>query len=330
MVVRRRILAAVGFVALIVIVVVIASAVGGGKREAVESYGRNVSQIAKESNENVSAPFFEAISGAAAQPHGSVEEKINGLRVAAEGQTSHAEKLNVPSGLEAAQRDLLLVLDLRTEGLMKIGGRIAVALGGGSESATAYKQIAGDMEGFLASDVVYSQRVAPLIEESLSANGASGQTVAASHFLPNLGWLEPNTVMARISGHSAPTTATSVSPGTHGSALVGVSVGTTTLVPSELNHINSGPNPTFNVKVEDVGESSESNVKVDVTVTTAGKQYSDYNIIPKTTPGQSTTVEVPIEGLPLNTGAKVEVYVEPVPGETNLENNKATYEATFS
>ena len=41
-------------------------------------------------------------------------------------------------------------------------------------------------------------------------------------------------------------------------------------------------------------------------------------------------MEVPIEGLPLNTGAKVEVYVEPVPGETDLENNKATYEATFS
>ncbi len=329
-VVRRRILAGVGFIALIVIIVVIASAVGGGKREALETYARNVSQITKESNEDVSAPFFEALSGAAAQPHGSVEEKINDLRVAAEAQTAHAEKLGIPSGLEAAQRDFLLALDLRTEALMKIGGRMAVALGGGSESATAYKQIAGDMESFLASDVVHSQRVAPLIEEALSANGASGQTVAASHFLPNLGWLEPSTVMARITGHATPTSSTSVSPGTHGSALTGVSVGGNTLVPGELNHVKSGPNPTFDVKVEDNGENSETNVKVNVTVTTAGKQYTDYNVIPKTTPGQSSTVEVPIEGLPLNTGAKVEVSVEPVPGETDLENNKATYEATFS
>jgi hypothetical protein len=326
-VVRRRVLAIAGVVVLVAVIVLIASLVSGGKQEALEGYGRNVSAIAKESNEDVAAPFFQAISGAGSQQRGSVEERIDEYRELAEHQSARAEKLSVPSSLEAAQRYFLLVLGMRAEGLTKIRGLIAVALGGGSESANAYKQIAGAMEIFLSSDVVYSQRVAPLIEESLSANGVSGQTIAPSRFLPNLGWLETATVTARISGHTAPSAA--IAPGTHGSSLVGVSVGSTALVPGELNHINSGASPTFTVKVEDDGENAESNVKVDVTVTTAGKQYSAYNLIPKTTPGQSSTVEVPIEGLPLNTGAKVEVYVEPVPGETDLENNKATYEATF-
>jgi hypothetical protein len=330
MIVRRRVLAGIGAVALIAIIVLIATLVGGGKREALEGYGRNVSTIAKESNEDVAAPFFQAISGASSQQHGSVEERINELRVLSENQSTRAEKLSVPSDVEAAQRYFLQVLGMRTEGLSKIRGLIAVALGGGSESATAYKQIAGAMEIFLSSDVIYSQRVAPLIEESLAANGASGQTIAASRFLPNLGWLETATVTARISGHSTPSTSGAASPGTHGSALSGVSVGGTALTSGELNHVGGGGNPTFTVKVENNGESTETNVKVTVTVTTGGKQYSAYNLIPKTTPGQSTTVEVPVEGLPLNTGAKIEVYVEPVPGETNLENNKATYEAIFA
>ena len=162
------------------IVIVIASAVSGGKREALETYGRNVSQIAKESEEDVAVPFFQALSGAAAQPHGTVEEKINELRVASENQATKAEKLSVPSGSEAAQRYLLQVLGFRTEGLIETRGLLAEALGGSSESATKYKQMAGAMEIFLASDVVYSQRVAPLIEEALGANGASAKAPSSS------------------------------------------------------------------------------------------------------------------------------------------------------
>jgi hypothetical protein len=329
-VVRRRVLAGVALIVLILVIVLIASVVGGGKREALETYGRNVSTIAKESVENVSVPFFQAISGASAQQRGTVEEKINTLRAEAETQSKEAKDLSVPSGEEAAQRYFLQVLGMRTEGVTKIGGLISVALGGGSESANAYKQIAGAMEIFVASDVVYSQRAAPLIEEALSANGASGQSIAPSRFTPNIGWLETSTVTARITGKAAPTAGTAATPGNHGSTLVGVSVGGTALAPGELNHISGGSNPTFDVKVENGGEHAETNVRVNVTVTTSGKQYSAYNLIPQTTPGQTSTVEVPVEGVPLNTGAKVEVFIEPVPGESDVENNKATYEATFS
>jgi hypothetical protein len=324
------VLAVVGALVLIAIVVLIASLVSGSNREAVESYGRSVSSIIKESNEQVSTPFFQALSGASTAGHGSVEERIDELRADAEGQAARAQRLSVPGGLEPAQRNLLLSLGMRSEGLAKIRNLIAPALGGGSESATAYKQIAGAMELFLSSDIIYSQRVAPLIGEALSAHGASGQTLASSRFLPNLGWLETATVTARLSGHQASGATAALAPGTHGNALVGVSVGATTLTAGELNHISGGPNPTFTAKVENTGESAESDVKVDVAVQAGGKQYSAYNIAPQTTPGHPVSVEIPVEGVPLNTSAKVEVYVEPVPGETDFENNKATYEATFS
>ena len=48
--------------------------------------------------------------------------------------------------------------------------------------------------------MLYSQRVAPLIQQTLSAHGISGLSDAPTRFLPNLGWLEPTTVEPRLTG----------------------------------------------------------------------------------------------------------------------------------
>jgi hypothetical protein len=187
------------------------------------------------------------------------------------------------------------------------------------------------MEIFLASDVIYSQRVAPLIQEALAANGIHGLSTTASRFLPNLGWLEPNTVLSRLTGSQSSTSNNGVASGTHGSSLTGVSVGTTTLEPEPtINHISGGGSPTFTVNVENTGSNPENNVKVDVTVTASGKQFKASHVINSTQPESKVNVEIPVSGIPLGVAAKIEAYVEPVPGETTTENNKATYLAIFS
>ena len=56
------------------------------------------------------------------------------------------------------------------------------------------------MQLFLASDIVYNQRVAPLIKEALDKNGVSGQTIATTKSLPSLEWLSPAVVCDRIGG----------------------------------------------------------------------------------------------------------------------------------
>ena len=60
----------------------------------------------------------------------------------------------MPGGMSGAQRDLLLAFDLRAEGLAKIASLVRTALGGKAKQASTL--IAGDMEIFLASDVLYS------------------------------------------------------------------------------------------------------------------------------------------------------------------------------
>ena len=41
-------------------------------------------------------------------------------------------------------------------------------------------------------------------------------------------------------------------------------------------------------------------------------------------------MEIPVNGVPVGVASKIEVNVEPVPGETNIENNKASFIAIFS
>jgi hypothetical protein len=327
--VRRRLAAAVGVVLLIVIVLVVNGCLKGQKKQALESYNRGVSRIAQESEQQVSQPFFSALAGAGSKSALDVEVQLNQLHIQAQSQAASAKGLSVPGAMAGAQRDLLLALDLRAEGVAKVASLVRTALGGQAKQAST--TIAGDMEIFLASDVIYSQRVVPLIQETLTANGIHGQRTIPSGFLPNLGWLEPTMVLARITGQGA-SAAKNGQPvtGNHGSALKVVSVGTNTLAPEPtLNHISGGGNPTLTVQVENSGEAPETNVKVDVTVTAAGKQFKASHTIEKTEPGKTVSVDIPVTGLPLGVASKIQVNIEGVPGENDLENNKASFIAIF-
>ena len=326
--VRRLIAAGIALVVLIVIVVVVSGCVNSAHTEALKNYNRDVSRIATESDEQVSAPLFSTLTDAAGKSAVSVQVQVNQLLMQSQSLATSAKNLNAPGAMASAQRDLTLVMNLRAEGLTKIAALLPTALSGQGKQASAL--IAGDMEIFLASDVVYSQRVAPLIQQTLSSNGVHGLSTASTHFLPNIGWLEATVVQARITGQQANGQSSQLSAGTHGSALLGTSVGTNALAAEPtLNHISGGGSPTFTVAVENAGTAPESNVKVDVTVSAGGKQLKASHVVNSAEPGTKFNVEIPVSGIPLGVASKIEVNVEPVPGETNTENNKNTYLAIF-
>jgi len=325
--VRRRVAAGVAVVLLIVIVLVVSGCLKSQRLQAMKDYNRNVSLIATESGEQVSTPLFSTLTDAAGKSALNVEEQVDQLRIQAQTLASRAKGLSVPGGMGAAQGDLALAMNLRVEGLTKVAALLPTALGGQGKQASTL--IAGDMEVFLASDVIYSQRVAPLIQQTLASNGIHGLSTASSRFFPNLGWLEPATVLTRLSGKSSSQSAQTLS-GHHGSALKAVSVGTHALEPEPaLNHISGGGSPTFTVQVEDAGEFPETNVTVNVTVTSGGKPSKASHAIEKTEPAKTTSVDIPVTGVPLGAASKIEVQVEPVPGETNHEGTKNTYLAIF-
>jgi hypothetical protein len=326
--VRRRIAAGVGVVLLIVIILLINGCLKGQKTDALKTYNHEVSLVAQEFDEHVSKPLFSALSGASSKSALNVEVQVDQLRVQATDLATRVKGLSTPGEMANAQRDLLLAFDLRSEAVTKIAALTPTALGGQGKQAAAL--IAGDMEIFLASDVLYSQRVAPLIQQELKSAGVEGLTTAPSRSLPNIGWLEPTSVEARITGQTAAKKEEATS-GTHGSSLTGVSVGANTLAAEPtLNHVSGGGSPTFTVNVENGGESAETNVKVNVVVTSGGKQFKASHAIEKIEPGKTASVDIPVNGVPLGQAAKVEVNVEKVAGETNLENNKGTFLAVFA
>jgi len=327
--VRRRIAAGVGVLLLLIIILLVNGCLKGQKTQALKDYNHEVSQVAQEYDEHVSRPLFAALSGAGGKSALNVEVQIDQLRVQAQSLASKVRKLSAPGAMSGAQRNLELAFDLRSEGLVKVAALTPTALGGQGKQAVTL--MAGDMEIFLASDVVYSQRVAPLVQQALSSAGIHGLTTAPSRSLPNVGWLDATTVTARLTGQSATSPSTPATSGTHGSSLTGVSVGANTLAAEPtLNHVSGGSNPTFTVNVEDGGESAETSVKANVTVSAGGKQFKASHTVEKIEPQKTASVDIPVSGVPLGVAAKVEVSVEPVPGETNTENNKGTFLAIFA
>lgn len=329
MIVRRRVALAVAIVVLIVVVLVVNGCVKSERQTALKEYDREVAALVNESVSQVSRPLFGELTNATQKTAIDVEGQVDQLRLKAQEQATHAANLSIPGEMESAQRSLILAMNLREEGMSKIAALIGQALAGGSAAKHAITLISGDMELFLASDVLFSQRVVPYVEETLAAAKVSGTTIPAKTFLPNIGWLEPSVATQRITGQGSSSSSSS-EEGTHGSALLGASVGATALEPEPtLNHVSGGANPTFTVAVENDGSAAESEVRVDVTVTAEDKKFSASRTINSLQPESKVNVEIPVNGVPLGVGAKVEVNVEPVPGETETENNKAVYLAIF-
>jgi hypothetical protein len=319
--VRRRVAAVAALVFVVIIVLVINGCLKSQKQQSLKDYNHTVSELAAESDAQVSRPLFTALAGASGKSALDVEVQIDQLRLAARKLAERAAGLKVPGEMVGAQRALLLVFHLREEGMTKLAALVPTALG--SKSKQASTELAGDMEIFLASDVIYSQRVAPLISQTLASAGITGLTTTPT--------LDPNTTFARLTGQTAgSSTSGQAVTGNHGSALKVVSVGTNTLAGEPtLNHVSGGSNPTFTVQVENSGEFPETNVKVDIVVTAGGKQYKASHVLEKSEPGKAVNVEIPVTGIPLGAAAKVQVNVEGVPGENDLENNKGTFLVIF-
>lgn len=325
---RRRIAAGAGVVALIAIVLIVSAIVKGQKTSALEQYNHDVGQLAHESQEEVAKPLFSALVGAGGKEAINVDQQVNALHGTAQRMVEHAREMSVPGEMSEAQRNLLLALEMRAEAVEKIGGLLHELTG--SQAKSASQHLAGAMEILLASDVVWSQRVQPLAHEALAAGGVHDLATASSRSLPNLGWLNAETALARVTGKEETESSGHVGAGTHGDALTGLSVGGIALAaePAE-NHLSGGANPTFTLTFQNTGENSETNTKVVVSVTSAGKTVSGSQTVEKTEPGQTYNVNVTVKGVTTGAPAKVEAKVEKVPGETNLENNKASYLAVF-
>jgi len=341
--VRRLVAAGAVVVVLVLLVVLVRGCVGSRREQALKDYNRDVRNLVQESRNQVATQLFEALNGAANRRGEDVTTAINQLRVVAEGQLEQAEGLDAPDQMADAQHNLELVLSLRHDGVQQIADRVQAAISRSAQAGQAVDDIAAQMQAFNASDVVYSQRVAPLILRALeddgiaaSYDGREGEQVdpyAPFLYGNNFTLMSPENV-ATLLGASATGTTTDTgtpAPGLHGHQLDSVSVGGTTLEPGGTVTLPASPAPTFDIAFTNGGEHDEQNVRVDVTISgSSGTPITASTVVPTTSAGEAATAQVAFRESPPTGGvAEIRVTIAGVGGERSLDNNTATYNALF-
>jgi hypothetical protein len=354
---RRAAAAGLVLVVLIALVLGIKALLNHQAVQGLKDYNSKVAALVgpgQGEQTGVRDPFFAAIVNAfnSANPS-QVAITIQGEVHQEQLYYQQAQGWSVPAQMVGAQRQFVQALGLRYEALQAIAGEMTTALGSTSGSTsdqgTAIKEITGNMQLLLASDVIYAERVAPLITQALNQAGVTGQTVVSSTFLPDITWLTPQTVAQRILGF-VPTSlgGGTLAPGqSNGHELDGVSVqGTSGATPlqSGTATINRYPytsaGVTFVLTVKNSGNGAVHDVATEITFHKTGLDTSclrSTSQIPVTQPGQTYTSSIvfaPTSCTNLNAffnqALEMTAEVVPVRGETDKLNNVQHYLVEFT
>ncbi len=326
-------------VVVLLLVLLVKGCVDNRREAALKDYNRSVRTLVEDSRNSVSKQLFDALGGAGGRDQQQVQETISQLTSVAEEELAQAQRFDPPDAMKGAQSDLELLLSLRHDGVSNVADLIQTALGGTAGAGRAVDDIAAQMQQFNASDVIYSQRVAPLILKGLKDDGiaasydgtAGEQVLPYADFLPDISWMSPDFVASQLgaTASSGRTTGTPA-PGLHGHQIDSVSVSGTDLTTDGSNRIPATPPPTFTVNFTNGGENDETNVKVTVEIDGSGTPIRAQTIVPTTTAGEAASANVELRQSPSTSGpSTIRVTVEQVPGEETLDNNTASYTALF-
>jgi hypothetical protein len=331
--VRRSIAGGAVILVLILLVFGVRGCLDARQERAYKDYAGEVAELAQSSKQQSDAFFGLLRSGGGGAVE--VEQQVNGFRAEAETLVERAQDADPPGELEEANRYFVDTLEFRRDAIAQIGDLIPSALGDDGANE-AVQQIATQMLQFLASDVIYVQRVVPNLQGPLEEEEVLAEvSIAPSQFLPDTDWLRTTTVADRINrikggGGSADG---EVAPGLHGTGVTGVTVqpGGQSLAAGGAVELTAAENLAFDVQVQNQGENEERDVVVRVTISGAGRPLEFEERIDTIAAGATETVRIAIADAP-PTGRPLEVRVEtePVPGEEKTDNNSLSGRAVFS
>ena len=325
---RRSAGAGAAVVVVILLVIGINGCLDSRKNRAFEAYASDVRSLVDGSSQ-ISDRLFNLLSKPSQSDALDVQTQVNAERAEAEQLVQRARSTDHPDELNDANGWLTEVLKFRADAIERIAAQLPAALGDARDSRTALNSVAGQMQAFLASDVIYLQRTLPELNQAYDKQGIK-ERFATDRFLPDLGWLDPDTVqtrLGRIGGSSQAAT-----PGLHGTGITTVTAqpSGTELTETGVNRVPVADRMTFDVAVQNQGESDETELAVSISITD-GKNINVHQTIPRIAAGQEQTVSIPITEKPDTQGvSNVTVEIAPVPGEGTKDNNKATYEVAFT
>jgi len=347
--VRRAIAVGGGLLVVLLLFFGIRGCQASQKEQGFKDYVRDTEELVAESDQQ-SAALFDLLENPG-NSEVDFTSNINGSKVQAEQLVDRAKSLDVPDELKGAQSRLEDTLEFRRDGLDGIasvassgtGADTGDATGGTTDEETdPNKQIAAQMQAFLTSDVIYSQRFLPdllstIEEEDLDQDvpvPASLTDLETIQFLPDIDWLDPSFVGDTLGAIGTGGSDEPATPGLHGNGLGTVTVqpSGTQLAEGSAAQIPFTEDTSFDIEIADQGDQPESDVVVSVEIAgSSGEPIQLEETLDAINPGESKVVNVPLaETPPIGDSVDITVKVEPVPGEEKTDNNEATFTAIFS
>jgi CARDB protein len=328
----RRTLALVGgVIVLILFVLLVRGCLNARKENAIKDYSTDSAELLRESKED-GDQLFNLLEGKGGTDQATaIINQLNGYRTSSSNRVDRAEALDVPGDLSGAQEELLEVLELRRDGFADITDALQVALGD-QDRRQGSDDVAKQMQVFLASDIVDTQRFRPKLFAVLRDQSLSAPDLPKKGFVPDIQWLQPDFVADQVNALRTGTGGGgAAAPGLHGNGIAGVSLGGTALAPGGSASVQLTGDLSFQIQVQNQGENTETDVVVRVTVGDGGDADTQEETIPTIAAGELKTVTIPISKQP-PTGQNVPIKVEvkPVPGEQKTDNNTQESSVIFT
>jgi hypothetical protein len=333
-----RLIGLIAFAILIVVLLVfwVKSCQSAGKEKTYKDYMGKVSQVAAASQQ-IGRGLSEALL-AQGLKEAQVEQRITGLARQEQLDVDRARQITPPGTLRDEHNALLQALQFRVSGLNGLASALA-ATSKTKDTTRAAGVLASQMQRLLASDVIYDDSFKAPATAELDRQGVTGTNSSGGPLVPDSNFLQSAdlvtatamaTVLSKIRGGSVTTPGTG---GLRGTNLVSVKVlpQNVELSTTATKTIIVRTNMTFEVTVQDSGDSQEANIPVTLTIQQPTKNIVKHANIGFINPGETKTVT--LSGFPaVNFGvqATVKVEVTPVAGETKTDNNSADYPVIFS
>ena len=315
-------------VVLVLFGLLLQSCASTSKHTRYQHYLNKAATIAKSSADDGTAVANALITPGAKAA--DLTSKLNAIAEQERQNVAAASRLDAPGPLRDENRNMVEALELRvsgTEGLAKAFQSTA-----GSTKSGAAATLAEQGDRLVASDVVWDDLFLAPTRTALTNEGVLGVSPPESHYVANHDLVSEQSMAAllsRISSAGSGKTPT----GLHGTNIVETKAlpSGKTLSQTQQNTVNGvSTNLAFAVTVEDSGNFQEAGIKVTLTI-------QQKNPIVKTqtidliNPGQDKTLTFSDLGeVTFAIPAHVNVDVKPVPGETKVDNNKASYPVLFS
>ena len=324
-------LIAFGILIIVLLVLWVQSCSGSSKKSHHQSYMAEVATHAAVSN-RLGREFTDALTTPGIKAS-ELAAKIEGFARRQKQDLQSAKTISPPTELRTEQAAVLQALQFRVFGLQGIADTLRTD-SGSTDVATTSLKLAVKSQRLVASDVIWEDDFRVPANAIMVQQGVTGVSAPSSAFLTETGvdsqafWTP---VVQRVTTNTA--TGGGATGAKIGTALLGVKAlpSGTPLSTTQETTVTAGTDLGFVVSVQNSGDSQVVRIKVTLTIKQPPQPIVANGTIPVINPGETKTVTFTKLGtVQFATKTTVSVDVAPVTGESNPDNNSASYPVIFS